>query len=65
MPSKRKTNKARKTIDMRGKQRKQKVKFKTAVALLTPQKIVLSGYAQTSEADILHLEQKAGKCSSY
>ena len=50
---------------MRGKQRKQKVKFKTAVALLTPQKIVLSGYAQTSEADILHLEQKAGKCSSY
>ena len=39
MPSKRKTNKARKTIDISGEERKQKVKFKTALALLNPKTI--------------------------
>jgi len=39
MPRKRKTNQARKTIHIRGEERKQKVKFKTAVALLNPKTI--------------------------
>ena len=44
----------------RGEERTRKVKVKTAVSLLTPK--VLSTHARTSQADILHLDQKAAKC---
>ena len=40
---------------------------KTAVSLLKPKnyvEILLSVHAQTSQADILHLDQKAAKCST-
>ena len=48
----------------RGEERKQKVKVKTAVSLLNPKTltILLSVHARTSQANSLHLDQKAGKC---
>ena len=62
MPSKRKKNEARKA-KKRGEERKRKVKVKTAVSLLNPKivEILLSAHARTSQADILHLDQKAMK----
>ena len=43
-----------------------KSKVKTAVSLLNPKtlEILLSAHARTSQADILHLDQKAAKCST-
>ena len=45
---------------------KAKSKVKTAVSLLNPKtvEILLSAHARTSQADILHLDQKAAKCST-
>ena len=50
----------------RGKERKRKVKVKTAVSLLNPKtlEILLSVHARTSQADILLLDQKAAKCTT-
>ena len=48
MPSKRK----------KMRQEKQKVKVKTALEIL------LSAHARTSQGDILHLDQKAVKCTT-
>ena len=44
----------------KGEERKRKVKVKTAVSLLNP-KIFLSAHARTSQANSLHLDQKAVK----
>ena len=45
---------------------KAKSKVKTAVSLLNPKtvEILLSAHARTSQADILHLDQKAAKCTT-
>ena len=43
-----------KKSEKRGEERKGKVKVKTA-------EILLSGHARTLQADILHLDQKAGE----
>ena len=50
----------------RGEERKRKVKVKTAVSLLNPKtlEVLLSAHARTSQADILHLDQKAAKCTT-
>ena len=50
----------------RGEERKGKVKVKTAVSLLNPKtvEILLSAHARTSQADILHLDQTAVKCTT-
>ena len=47
-------------------ERKRKVKVKTALTLLNPKtvEIWLSAHARTSQADILHLDQKAAKCTT-
>ena len=52
--------------EKRREERKRKVKVKTAVSLLNPKtvKILLSAHARTSQADILHLDQKAAKCTT-
>ena len=47
----------------RGEERKRKVKVRTTVSLLNP-KTLLSAYAQTSQANILHLDRKAVKCTT-
>ena len=52
-----------KKSEKRGEERKGKVKVKTAVSLLNP-KTLLSAHAQTSQADILHLDQKAVKSTT-
>ena len=57
MPSKRE-KKISKKSKKRGEERKGKVKVKTAVEIL------LSALARTSQADILHLDQKAVKCTT-
>ena len=44
----------------RWEERKRKVKVKTAVSL----EILLSAHARTSQADILHLDQKAMKSTT-
>ena len=64
MPSKKK--KMSKKSKKRGEKRKGKVKVKTAVSLLNPKtvEILLSAHARTSQADILHLDQKAVKCTT-
>ena len=62
MPSKRKKNEARKA-KKRGEDKKRKVKVKTAVSLLNPN-ILLSAHARTLQANILHLDQKAAKCTT-
>ena len=62
MPSKRKKNEARKA-KKRGEDKKRKVKVKTAVPLLNPN-ILLSAHARTLQANILHLDQKAAKCTT-
>ena len=55
----REKNEARKAKKKKiGEERKQKVKVKTAVSLL------LSAHARTSQADILHLDPKAVKCTT-
>ena len=46
--------------EKRGEEKKRKVKVKTAVSLLNLE-ILLSGPAWTSQADALHLDQKAVK----
>ena len=46
----------------RGGERKRKVKVKTDWSLGNP--ILLSADARTSEANILHLDQKAAKCTT-
>ena len=62
MPSKRKKNEERKA-KKRGEDKKRKVKVKTAVSLLNPN-ILLSAHARTLPANILHLDQKAAKCTT-
>ena len=52
-----------KKSEKRGEERKGKVKVKTAVSLLNP-KILLSAHARASQADILHLDQKAVKSTT-
>ena len=63
MPSKKK--KWCKKSEKRGEERKQKLKVQIAVSLLNPPqknlKILLSAPAWTSQANILHLDQKATK----
>ena len=49
-----------KNSEKRGEEKKRKVKVKTAVSLLNLE-ILLSGHAWTSQADTLHLDQKAVK----
>ena len=51
----------------RREERKRKVKVKTAGSLLNLKtlQILLSAHARTSQADILHLDQKAAKCMTY
>ena len=64
MPSKRKKKWGKKS-EKRREERKRKVKVKTAVSLLNPNgEILLSAHARTSQADILHLDQKAAKCTT-
>ena len=66
MSSKGKKNEAIKTKKKR-KERKRKVKVKTAKSLLNAKTIsgnLLSAHAQTSQANILHLDQKATKCTT-
>ena len=64
MPSKRKKKWGKKS-EKRREERKRKVKVKTAVSLLNPKiEILLSAHARTSQADILHLDQKAAKCTT-
>ena len=57
-----------KKSEKRGEERKQKVKVKTAVSLLNPKtrnlEILFSAHARTLQADILHLDQKAAKCTT-
>ena len=55
-----------KKSEKRGEERKGKVKVKTAVSLLNPKtvEILLSAHARTSQADILHLDQKAVKSTT-
>ena len=50
-----------KKSEKRREERKRKVKVKTAVPLLN---FLLSAHARTSQADILHLDQKAAKCTT-
>ena len=51
--------------EKRGEERKGKVKVKTAVSLVNPNlEILLSAHAPTLQADILHLDQKAIKCTT-
>ena len=42
------------------------MKVKTAVSLLNPKtvEILVSAHARTSQANILHLDQKAMKCTT-
>jgi len=47
--------------EKRAEERKRKVKVKTAWSLGNP--ILLSAHARTSQADILHLDQKGAKCT--
>ena len=66
MPSKRKKKWGKKS-EKRREEKKRKVKVKTAVPLLNPKnylEILLSAHAQTSRADVLHLDQKAAKCTT-
>ena len=64
MPSEGKKKWGKKS-EKRGEERKRKVKVKTAVSLLNPNvEILLSAHARTSQADILHLDQKAMKCTT-
>ena len=65
MPSKRKKNEARKAKKEGGEKAKSKsqdccVTFKPKNYL----EILLSAHARTSQADILHLDQKAAKCTT-
>ena len=55
-----------KKSEKRGEERKGKVKVKTAVSLLNPKtvEILLSAHPRTSQADILHLDQKAVKSTT-
>ena len=55
-----------KKSEKRREERKRKVKVKAAVSLLNPKnlEILLSAHARISQADILHLDQKAAKCTS-
>ena len=55
-----------KKSEKRGEERKGKVKVKTAVSLSNPKtfEILLFAHARTSQADILHLDQKAVKCTT-
>ena len=55
-----------KKSEKRGEERKGKVKVKSAVSLLNPKtvEILLSAHARTSQANILHLDQKAVKCTT-
>ena len=61
---KKKWGKKSEFMKRRGKKNGKK-KVKTAVPLFNPKtilKFLLFAYAQSSQANILHLDQKAGKC---
>ena len=45
-------------------ERKRKLKVKAAVLLLNPKNFGLSANAWTSQANILHLDQKTAKCTT-
>ena len=45
-------------------ERKRKLKVKAAVLLLNPKNFGLSAHARTSQANILHLDQKTAKCTT-
>ena len=65
MPNKRKKMSQEKR--KKGKEWKRKVKVKIVVSLLNPKIIsnfLFSVYARTSQANILHLDQKAAKCTT-
>ena len=56
-----------KKSEKRREERKRKVKVKTACVTFKPKnylEISLSAHARTSQADILHLDQKAAKCTT-
>ena len=61
-PAREKKNRGKKS-EKRREERKRKVKVKTAVSLLNVE-ILLSAHARTSQANILHLDQKAAKCTT-
>ena len=66
MPSKRKKNEARKAKKEREGE-KAKSKSQDCCVTFKPKnyvEILLSAHARTSQADILHLEQKAMKCTT-
>ena len=65
MPSKRKKNEARKAKKEGGE--KAKSKSQDCYVTFKPKnyvEILLSAHARTSQADILHLDQKAAKCTT-
>ena len=55
-----------KRSEKKREERKRKVQVKTAVSLLNQKnlEILLSAHARTSQANILHLDQKAAKCTT-
>ena len=62
MPSKRKKKRGKKS-EKRREEKKRKVKVKTAMSLLNLE-VLLSAHARTSQADVLHLDQKVAKCTT-
>ena len=69
MPSKRKKNETRKAKNRGGEKAKSKsqdccVTFKPQIGKTSYLEILLSALARTSQADILHLDQKAMKCTT-
>ena len=66
MPSKRKKMRQEKRKKRRG-EKKAKSKSQDCCVTFKPKnylEILLSAHAQTSEANILHLDQKAAKCTT-
>ena len=61
MPSKRKKNEARKAKKQGGK--KAKSKSQDCCVTFKPLESLLSAHARTSQDNILHLDQKAAKCT--
>ena len=58
-----KEKKCDKKSEKGGVERKLKLKIKTAVSLLNLESLFFA-HAQTSQANILHLDQKAAKCTA-
>ena len=60
----RKKKKWGKKSEKRGRRESKKLKVKTAVLLLNPKNFGPSAHARTSQANILHLDQKTAKCTT-